>query len=375
MFFMKYKTLGKTGLKVSEISLGTEYLIDIPKEDAINVIRTALDLGINYFDLFFGQPRFRDTMGEAFRGRRKEALLAAHLGATANSEGQYERTRDLTVAKSYFEDFLTRYETDYVDVLFLHNSDGQEDFDLLMQPGGFYDLALEYKKQGKCRFIGFSSHTVETSMQAVTVPEIDLLMFPINLASHAVPGKNELFSLCQKENVGLIGMKIFGGGKLLQQDSKMEMRNEHTAGGAMVIEKPDAITATQCISYALSRTAVTCVVPGCATVEHLNDALSYYTNSEKQNDYSLRLADFKLFKKGECTYCNHCLPCPANIDIGQSIRLLDLAAAGVTPELRKSFKAMSVSPADCIRCGMCEVRCPFGVDTVDLIAESAAKYS
>ena len=77
---MKYRTLGRTGFEVSEIGLGTEYLIDKTKEHVASVIHGAVANGINYFDLFFAQPEFRDHMGSAFAGHRDDVFLAAHLG-------------------------------------------------------------------------------------------------------------------------------------------------------------------------------------------------------------------------------------------------------------------------------------------------------
>ena len=130
---MNCRTLGRTGLQVSEVSLGTEYLIGAPHEQIVSVVREAIAQGINYFDLFCAEPEFRDAMGEAFAGRRDQVILAAHLGA-AVKDGQYEKTRSLRKARQFFEDYLTRYQTNHVDLLYLHNCDSQKDFDKLFAP-------------------------------------------------------------------------------------------------------------------------------------------------------------------------------------------------------------------------------------------------
>lgn len=90
------------------------------------VVHAAVDRGVDYFDVFWAQPAFRDSMGAAFRGHRDRVLLAAHLGAT-EMNGQGDRTRDPALALKFFHDFLTRYHTDYADVLHVHNVDEQED--------------------------------------------------------------------------------------------------------------------------------------------------------------------------------------------------------------------------------------------------------
>ena len=79
---MEYRRLGRTGLDVGAVSLGTEYLIDLPREKVVSVIREAIARGINYFDLFYAQEEFRDNMGAAFKGHRDRVFLAGHLGAT-----------------------------------------------------------------------------------------------------------------------------------------------------------------------------------------------------------------------------------------------------------------------------------------------------
>ena len=175
---LEYRKLGGTGLDVGAIGLGTEYLINLPRETMVAVIHRAIEQRINYFDLFFAQPQFRDTMGAAFKGYRERVILAAHLGSSDNN-GQYEMTRDPEICEHFFIDFLTRYHTDYADILFLHNSDSQEDYDNLMKPGGLLEMASRFQQEGKARFIGFSGHNTVTSRQAVESGHIDVLLFPI----------------------------------------------------------------------------------------------------------------------------------------------------------------------------------------------------
>ena len=99
---MEYRRLGRTGLDVSAVSLGTEYLIDPPREHVVGVIHEAIEQGINYFDLFFAQSGFRDTMGVAFKGHRERVFLAAHLGA-ALKDDQYKKTRTLKASEHFLE--------------------------------------------------------------------------------------------------------------------------------------------------------------------------------------------------------------------------------------------------------------------------------
>ncbi len=360
---MRYRELGRTGLRVSEVSLGTEYLIDLPQDHVVPVIREAVAKGINYFDLFFAQPRFRDIMGEAFRGLRDRVYLAAHLGA-ADRDGQYEKTRDPAEARRYFLDFLTRYRIDCVDVLFLHNCDEEDDYARIMGPGGFLEMAREFQRDGKARFIGFSGHTISTSRAAVESGAIDVLMFTINMAGNAVPGKKELLQECVRRNVGLVAMKPFAGGKLLQADGEIEMAKWQIGGGERRLDKRCAVTPVQCLSYALSQIGVSTVVPGCRDLEQLAASLAYLDAVEAEKDYSAAVSAFKEYVSGQCVYCNHCLPCPSRIDIGRVIRMLETAGNPPTAAERDAYRALSASASDCTQCGSCAERCPFGVDVI-----------
>jgi predicted aldo/keto reductase-like oxidoreductase len=101
--------------------------------------------------------------------------------------------------------------------------DQQKDYDEVMDPGGYFDLAQRLRQEGKARFLGFSGHTVATALRAVESGVIDVLMFPINIAGNMVPGKKELLQACVLHNVGGVAMKPYAGGKLLQKERTLNL--------------------------------------------------------------------------------------------------------------------------------------------------------
>ncbi len=372
---MQYRTLGRTGLQVSEIGLGTEHLLEQPRDQAVEVIHAAIERGVNYFDVFWAQPQFRDTMGVAFASHRQRVILAAHLGATVE-DGQGSRTRDPDLATRFFHDFLTRYRTDYTDMLMLHNCDEQADYDEIMRLGGLADLADRFRREGKARFIGFSGHTVSTALQAVQSGRIDLLMFPINLAGHGVPGKADLLNACVTHNVALVAMKPYAGGMLFMREREMPMNIWTSGGGDYKLEKPAArITPVQCLSYVLAQAGVSVALPGCRTLAELDAALAFEQAGEAEKDFAPLLADFQQYVTGECVFCNHCLPCPSHIDIGRTLRLYEIGRRHMTDLVLAEYRAMLTNANDCIQCGDCEVRCPFGVPVMDKMDRAAALFA
>jgi predicted aldo/keto reductase-like oxidoreductase len=369
---MEYRSLGRTGLSVSAVSLGTEYLLDVPPEQAIAVVRGAVENGVNYFDLFYAQPAFRDTMGRAFRGLRDRVLLTAHLGA-AEKDGQYERTRDLERCVAYVEDHLRRYGSDTIDLLFLHNCNDMEDCDAIFAPGGLCDIAERYREEGTVRFIGFSTHDVDIARCAIETDRADVLMFPINLTGHATPGRRELFQACIDRAVGLVAMKPFAGGRLLRPQDELKV-DKWLTGGPTLDLRPQAVTPVQCLAYALSQPGVTAVVPGCQDLSQLEESLSWLGAGDVERDFSSAVAAWERFRPGECVYCNHCLPCPEGIDIGAVTRLFDSARQAAAAEFSQEQTRLAASASDCTQCGSCTPRCPFGADPCRAMEDAAELF-
>jgi predicted aldo/keto reductase-like oxidoreductase len=366
---MQYRKLGKTALEVGIIGLGTEFLWHEPQEIVTAVVHEALDHDVNYFDLWMPSPEIRDYFGKAVKGKRDKAIIAGHLGSTLK-DGQYFRTRDLCLNEAYFYDLLKRLQTDYVDLLMLHFIDEQEDFNQVFETGGVFELALRLQREGKARYIGMSSHKVPVSLQAVRSGKIDLLMFPINPAFDSLAGdiqldaywqapsyhsqetlqmapeRKELYHMCEQNGVGIVAMKPYAGGWLFNNQEANFIN----------------LTPIQCLSYCLSQPGVITVVPGCKNISEMKMALAFLSASDPEKDFSSFKASPKWNLKGTCMYCNHCLPCLANIDIGSLTRILDTAKYGVTDLVMAKYRALSNKAADCIKCGSCMSRCPFDVD-------------
>jgi len=372
---MEHRILGRSGLRVGEIGLGTEYLLNLPQDHVARVIHAAIERGVNYFDLFWPQPEFRDIMGAAFAGHREQVLLAAHLGSTME-KGQPVIGRDPAVCEEFFQDFLRRYRTDHVDVLFLFNSNTQEDYGNLLKPDGLLEIAYRHKQKGATRLIGFGGHNADTARQAAESGLFDVVIFPVNFTCRTVPGNRELHDACNREQVGLIAMKPYAGGRLLRDEAivsieDFQMGRTQMAGAATRFAKRQAISPVQCLSYALSQPGVSTVIPGCKDLPQLDAALTYLDATREERDVSPLLADFEHYPAGQCVYCNHCLPCPARIDIGKTLSLLDRAQDGLLPEIRREFLAMETQPSDCVECEDCTGRCPFGVDVVPRMRRAA----
>ncbi|EHI59507.1 hypothetical protein HMPREF9473_02522, partial [, partial [Hungatella hathewayi WAL-18680] len=124
---MKYRNLGNTGLKVSEIGLGAEWLERHNAEEVKAVIDCCEEQGINILDCWMSEPNVRSNIGAALEGRRDKWIIQGHLGSTWQ-DGQYVRTRELSQVKAAFMDLLERLRTDYIDLGMIHFVDEPEEF-------------------------------------------------------------------------------------------------------------------------------------------------------------------------------------------------------------------------------------------------------
>ena len=112
---MRYRDLGNTGLNVSEIGMGCEGFAGDEYREAGRIFDAAEELGINYFDLYSSDPKLRESVGKAIKGRRKKFIIQGHI-CSVWKNGQYERSRDIEEVKSSFMELMRLIETDYLDV-------------------------------------------------------------------------------------------------------------------------------------------------------------------------------------------------------------------------------------------------------------------
>ena len=119
---MNYRKLGSTGLTVSEIGLGAEWLERHTAEECAAVISCCEKQGINILDCWMSEPNVRTNIGKAIAGHRDKWIIQGHIGSTWQN-GQYVRTRDMEQVRPAFEDLLERLGTDYIDLGMIHYVD------------------------------------------------------------------------------------------------------------------------------------------------------------------------------------------------------------------------------------------------------------
>lgn len=380
---MEYRTLGRTGIRVSSIALGCEGFMNKSAEEVKADFDHAIARGINFLDLYSPNPDLRANIGAALDGRRGEFVIQGHL-CTTWEDGQYLRTRDMEKIVPSFEAQLQQLHTDCLDIGMIHYVDAEEDFRTVFG-GEIIRYAQRLKAEGRIRAIGMSSHNPTVARMAVETGIVDVVMFSINPCYDLLPPNEDvdalwadesyaselhdidpererLYNLCAASGVGIDVMKVYGGGDLLSGQNSPFGR---------------AMTPVQAIEYALTRPAVAAVMVGCKSREEMDAALAWCDATPEERDYASVMTGLDKFTwKGHCMYCGHCAPCSAGIDIAAVNKFCNLTVAqGEIPEtVREHYKALSHHASECIACGSCESRCPFGVGIVESMRRANERF-
>ena len=379
---MEFRTLGKTGLKVSEIGFGGEWLERHDEDYSIELLKYAHRKGINIVDCWMPDPKSRDIIGKAMEGCRNSWYVQGHIGSTYQN-GQYVRTRDMKYVRPAFEDLMARVHSDYVDLGMIHYIDSVEDWNNVMN-GEFIKYVHELHDKGVIKHIGLSTHNPVIGKLAVETGFIEMILFSINPAfdmrpatenlesmfggydkdqlSGIDPDRARFYQMCEENNVGLTVMKGYFGGALLDKD--------RSPFGV-------AFTPAQLIHYALTRPGVSSILCGYDTKEQVDEAVYYENASDDEKDYASVIANAPLHSyRGQCTYCGHCKPCPVDIDIAMVNKFYDLATAqsSIPESVSQHYKALKHTASECLGCKGCEDRCPFGVKVADRMKQTAELF-
>jgi predicted aldo/keto reductase-like oxidoreductase len=340
---MEYRKLGRTGLDVGIIGLGTEHLQPGP-EVLDQVLGTAVEAGVNYVDLIYILPDYWETYGPVFRAYRDKMVATAHWG-----NGQ---SYELDFCRQNFEVVLNGLGNGYAEVGMMTMVDSPEQWNDFAQRS--LEKLRDYQKQGRVGWIGMSGHTISVAQQAVESGLLDVLMVPLNVVGYGDEKEEALRQACSKYNVGLVAMKAYHGGRLFWVD-----------------DRPSGITPAHCLSYLFSLPVAT-AVPGPKNVDELRATLHFLEATEEEKDYRPVATGLPTFMAGQCVYCHHCLPCPVDIPVGWMMWLLDQVSGRTSEEVRGLYASFNSKVSSCVECGECLARCPFGVDIMgrlDKVAE------
>ena len=326
--------LGKTGLEVEKNAFGALPIQRVSHEEAANLLCKAYNAGINYFDTARSYTDSEEKMAMALGDVRHKIVISTKTMAK-NAGELWEQ----------LETSLRTLKTDYIDLYQLHN------IQFVPQPGGedgLYDALAKAKQQGKIRHFGVTAHKIFLAEEAVRSGLYETLQFPLSyLADERDVG---LVRLCEEEDVGFIAMKGLSGGLITNS----------AAASAYINQFPFVVP-----------------IWGVQREWELDEFLSYIDNPPVLTAELQRAIDIDRAElAGEfCRGCGYCMPCPVNIELNMAARMSQFIRRMPSgPQLTEEAQEKMHRIKNCLHCGQCISRCPYGLNTPELIAKSYGDY-
>ena len=333
---MNYKVLGKTGLLVSEVGVGG---IPIQRADAATaktLMAAAADMGVNFLDSARAYSVSEQYLGDALVGIRDRFIIATKSGAMTKEA----MARDIQIS-------LDNFHTDYIDLYQLHNPK-PADVESIIGPGGALDALREAKEAGKIGHIGVTLHSKELFAQFLNYDWVETIMFPYNIVETQA---QELIAACKEKNIGFICMKPMAGGAL--DDGRIAMR------------------------FLAQNENIGIIIPGMASVAELEQNVASYANKEPLTEAEQeKIAAIRQELGNDfCRRCNYCSPCTAGINI-YSVLLFEgyYTRYNLRQWASERYNALGKYASECIGCGVCEPRCPYGLPIREKMKKAAEVF-
>lgn len=335
---MKYRELGKTGLKVSVVGFGGIPIQRIDAQGTKKVIDACEEQGINFIDTARGYTVSEEYLGFALQGRRDKFILASK----SMSRGYEEMARDIDIT-------LKNLGTDHIELYQIHNIKTDADFDLCFSEQGAFRALSEAKAAGKIGHIGATAHSLEAFEKLVDRYPIETIMFPYNIVESQ---GLEAMKKAAAKGIGFIAMKPLAGGNI--EDGRLALR--------YILSNPDCHIA----------------IPGMADVEEV------LQNAQAgQDDSPLTQQELAACEKirtdlgtSFCRRCGYCAPCPQGIDIPSNFLFVNyLRHYGLADWAKERYSTLKVNASACVKCGLCETRCPYELPIRDMLAKVAEEMA
>ncbi len=330
---MEMIRLGKTNLMVSKNGFGALPVQRVGMEDAVKLLRRAYEGGINYFDTAYTYSDSEEKIGNALSDVREYIIISTKAMVKTPEEFWHQLHAS-----------LKRLKTDYIDLYQFHNPS------FCPRPGdgsGLYECMLEAKEKGMIRHIGITNHSLDVAEEAVRSGLYETLQFPFSYL--AGPREENLVKLCREADMGFICMKALAGGLITHSD----------------------------VAYAYLAQFPVAPIWGIQRMSELEEFLSYQEVPPVMDEQRQAFveAERKELAGDFCRGCGYCMPCPAGIEINNCARMaLMLRRAPAARYLSEEWQDKMKKIEGCIGCGKCKSKCPYGLDTPELLKRNYQDY-
>jgi predicted aldo/keto reductase-like oxidoreductase len=357
------RKLGRTGLEVSIIGFGAMWLPGLKAEECIEVVRRAVDLGVNYFDTARSYGDSEEKLGLALQGLRDKCVIASKTGSKTRKESLEEVKKSLKALK-----------TDRMDILQLHGIDDSETLKKVMSVGGALETCKEARSKGLVDFVGISSHRPNVLVEAIKTGEFDTVLVPLNVVTRQP--MEEFLPLAKEHDVGVavmkpLAMKVANMLTWRYAQSFSLLSNDPELAAFLGADVAPRIR--NALKFILAQDIST-IAPGFKNVKEVETAAEVGAEFK-----GLSPEEDELFKVnlGEdyCRDCGLCLPCPKKLNIPAMLRFYDLYRIYNLKEwARKLYSGLEGKADECDNCGFCEPRCPYAIPIRKFLEEISKTF-
>ena len=330
---MKNIVLGNTGIVTPQNAFGALPVQRVDMATAVKLLRKAYDGGMTFFDTARAYSDSEEKLGEAFDGMRDKIFIASKTQAKTPE-----------VFWEHLDTTLKNLRTDYLDIYQLHCASQ------CYKPGdgtGMYEAMLEAKKQGKIRHIGITAHLIGVAEEIVESGLYETLQFPFSYLANE--REIALVEATEKAGMGFIAMKGLAGGLLTDSNACMAFMSQYNALPIWGIQREEELD--EWLSF-FEKDAV------------MTDEIRAFIEEERKS----LMGDF-------CRGCGYCMPCTVGIQINNCARMSQLIRRSPSKNfLSEEWQQNMLKIDECVDCGLCKSKCPYGLDTPNLLRKNLADY-
>lgn len=329
--------LGETDMMVSRLGFGGIPIQRVTEEDAVEVVRKCLELGITFIDTANAYSNSEERIGKAISGRRDQLIIATK-----------STSRDREGMENHLKQSLKQLGVESIDLYQFHAVNDFDAYNKILDPNGPMAVMQEAKRAGLVKHIGITSHSMDVAKEAVKSDHFETVMFPFNfVVSEAA---DELLPLAREHDVGFIGMKPLAGGMLDNVNIAFKY----------LLQFPDVVP-----------------IPGVQMTHEIDEIMQVLEGSWQMTEAEQKEMQRIREELGTrfCRRCDYCQPCTEGIPISMVMNIKGFLKRMPLERVFSGWIAAGMEKAvNCNKCGECEPRCPYNLPIMEMVEESSDLY-
>ncbi|MFA6186261.1 MAG: aldo/keto reductase [Phycisphaerae bacterium] len=367
----------RSGLKVHPVSIGGMRLPD--EEQAIPLLRQAIDAGMIYIDTSRGYADSEIKIGKALKnGYREKVILSTKCSPwVMKIEPDDDTSADCTYKRII--ESMRRLDVDYLDFYQLWNIGSEEQYRLATQKGGMLDGIFRAMKEGLVKHTGFTTHDKPENISRY-IDQADWcesILFTYNMLDRTY---EDVIAKAHEKGIATIVMNPIAGGLFTQDSPPIKNAVKKALGTEDLVEAAHR--------WLKTNKNIDTIICGINKLSDITSTIENYEKpvltAEQMRRFNAELVKISKQNSGFCVNCRYCLPCPAGINIpdfmqaayfSEFLKLSDKAGNIYHWQMNPISQSQSADPGKCVECGKCEQKCTQKIKIIQMLKTLKSKFS